>query len=101
MSQVSNSNKITPNPNYFARVDLDGNPKLLRCSPQGGYPTAAAAIEAEIKEIQEQMRFHLDTISGLLNDIEDAKEQQGHAHLYCEINALLNEIEKPERRRKR
>jgi hypothetical protein len=81
------------NHNYFVRDDY-ANPQLITCSAPLGYPTVAAAKEAKVKEIQEEMRFHLETIGGLLNDIEQAKEQQSHIRLYCEINGFLSEIEK-------
>jgi hypothetical protein len=94
MSQVSNTNKIRTHHSYCVRVDRCDGPELIKCSPQGGYRTVAAAKEARIEEIQENMRFDLETISGLLNDIKDAKKQQNRMRLYCEINAFLNEIEK-------
>jgi hypothetical protein len=93
MSHVSNSSN-KPQKHYFVTRARDGNPKLSSCSPPAGYSTVARAKKAEIKEIREEISFHLETISGLLNDIKDAKEQQGRASLYCEINAVMEEIEK-------
>jgi hypothetical protein len=94
MSQVSNINQITPHHNYFVRLDRDDNPKLSRCYPPGGYPTVVAAKQAEIYEIQDEIRFHLEMISGFLKDIERSKEKRGHMRPYISINLLLNEIEK-------
>jgi hypothetical protein len=93
MSSVSNRSEA-PKIHYFVTTARDGSPKLNVCSPSAGYSTVDRAKKAEIKEITEEISFHLETISGLLNDIKDAKEQQGRASLYCEINALMDEIEK-------
>jgi hypothetical protein len=98
MSKPSKSSKKRKTLNYCVTLDGDGNPELISCSPPGGYSTVAAAKEAEIKEIQGEIRFCLETISGLLNDIKDAKEQQGHASLYCEINAFMDEIERAKKK---
>ena len=94
MFQSANNSKTMQTRNYFVSEDRDGNPHLVRCSTLRGYSTVARAKKAEIKEIREEISFHLETISGLLNDIKDAKEQQGRASLYCEINAVMDEIEK-------
>jgi hypothetical protein len=91
MSYESNSGE-KPQKHYCVIAARDGNPKLISCCPPGGYPTVATAKEAEIKEIKEKIRFHLETITGLLNDIKEAKEQRDRV-LYCEINGLMDEIE--------
>jgi hypothetical protein len=93
MSYVSNSGK-KPQKHYCVIAARDGNPKLISCRPPGGYSTVATAKKAKIEEIQEEIRFQLETISGLLNDIQGAKEQHRRIRLYCEINGLLNEIER-------
>jgi hypothetical protein len=98
MSKVYNSHTRTTNTNYFVRVDRDGNPRLTRCSPPGGYSTVTGAKKAEIKEIQDQIHFCLETITGLFNDIGEAKEQQGRVRLYCEINGFMNDIEEAKKR---
>jgi hypothetical protein len=90
---MSNSSQ-KPQQHYCVTIARDGSRNLSICSPPGGYSSVAAAKEAEIKEIKEKIQFHLETISGLLNDIKEAKEQRGRMRLYCEINGLLDEIEK-------
>jgi hypothetical protein len=92
MSHVSNSSR--PQKHYFVTSARDGNPKLSSCSPPAGYSTVAGAKEAEIKEIKEKISFHLETISGFFNDIKEAKDRQLQMRLYCEINGLMNEIER-------
>jgi hypothetical protein len=94
MLQTSNHNNAMQTPNCFVWEDRDGNPHLVTCSTLRGYPTVSAAKEAEIKEIKEKRRFHLETVSGLLNDIKGTREQQSRASVYCEINAFMDEIEK-------
>lgn len=95
---MNNNNKITTNRNYSIRIDCDGNAELISCPPPAGYSTVARAKEAEINEIKEEIRFHLEIISGLLNDIKEANGQQARAHLYRKINGLLDEIEKAKKR---
>ena len=97
MFQTSNTTKTPNKANYFIREDRNGNPQLARCSTLGGYSTRAAAKDANIKEIKEEIQFHL----GLLRDIEKAKERQGHIRLYRESNCLLDEIEKAVTREKK
>ncbi len=92
MSRVHDRSIEEPKPNYFVSDAGDGNPQIIRCSSPLGYPTVAAAKEAKIKEIQEEMRFHL-TIG--------AKEQQSRMRLYCEINGLLNAIENAKKKEER
>jgi hypothetical protein len=75
MTQVSNSNNPAPVSNYYVRVGPDGNPTIRKCSSSGGYPTATAAKEAKIKEIEEQIRFWYREINGLMSDIEEAKKK--------------------------
>jgi hypothetical protein len=94
MNQVSNSNNPATVSNYYVRVDRDGDPKLSSCSPPAGYSTVAGAQQAEIKEINEGIRFHIEMIGAFLNDLAQAKKQQRRMRLYCEINGLMNEIEK-------
>jgi hypothetical protein len=60
--------------NYFVSVDLDGNPKLIRCSPPQGYPTVAAARKAKLKEMEDEICFYYEQINGFMNDIERGKE---------------------------
>jgi len=98
MRQTSNNSNTIQTPNYFVREDRDGNPRLTRCSPPGGYSTVTGAKKAEIKEIQDQIHFCLETITGLFNDIGEAKEQQGRVRLYCEINGFMNDIEEAKKR---
>jgi hypothetical protein len=74
MSEVSNSNKVTTHRNYFISVDRGDNPKLIACSPPLGYPTVAAAKEAKIKEIQDELRFYWEEINGLMDCIEEAEK---------------------------
>jgi hypothetical protein len=93
MSQIHNRSNEKQTRNYFVTDACDGIPQLLTCSAPRGYLTVAAAKEAKIKELQEELRFDLQTIGGLLSDIEKAEEQQRQMRLYCEINGLLNEIE--------
>jgi hypothetical protein len=50
MFQASNNSNTMEPPNYCVTEGRDGNPKLISCSPPGGYSTVAAAKEAEIKE---------------------------------------------------
>jgi hypothetical protein len=98
MSQTDNRINEKQKPKYFIREDRDGNLQLITCAATQGYPTVAAAKEAEIKDIQTKMRFDLETIGGLLNDIEEAKERQHQKRLYCEINGFLNEIDRARKR---
>jgi hypothetical protein len=93
MSQINNRSNEKQKRNYFVRDDCDGISQLITCSAPQGYPTVVAAKEAKIKEIQEEIRFDLQIIGGLLSDIEKTEEQQRQMRLYCGINALLNEIE--------
>jgi hypothetical protein len=60
-----NNNNITTHSSCFVANDSNGNPTLTKCSEPLGYPTVAAAKEAEIKEIKEKTQFDLETISGL------------------------------------
>jgi hypothetical protein len=98
MSHVQHHGNREQTLNYFVRDAGDGNLEILRCSSALGYPTAAAAKDAKIKEMQEEMRFHFDTIGGLLNDIKRVKAQQRKRRLYCEINGFMDEIEKDRQR---
>lgn len=94
MSHVHDRSNEESTLNYFVSYDGGGNLQIIRCSSPLGYSMVAAAKDAKIKEIKEEIRFHLETIGGLLNDIEEEEEQQRRMRLYCEINGFLNEIEK-------
>ena len=43
--------------NYFIRSGADGVRTLARCSPPAGYATLAAAKEAEIRELNEEISY--------------------------------------------
>ncbi len=62
--------------NYYVRDDCDGNPQLTRCSPQGGYPTVAAAKEAEIKEVSEKTRFDVKQLMGFSMTSKELKSNK-------------------------
>jgi hypothetical protein len=64
MFQTSKTSNTMQTANYFVREHRGGNPQIIRCSPPRGYPTATAAREAKIKEIEEQIRFCCETING-------------------------------------
>src|SRR5215831_11867104 len=81
------------NHNYFVRGDRNSDLTVIRYLPPLGHRTLPAAKEAKIKEIREEMRFDLETISGFLNDIQKAKEPQHRMCLCCEINVLMDDIE--------
>jgi hypothetical protein len=75
MFQTSKTSNTMQTANYFVREHRGGNPQIIRCSPPRGYPTATAAREAKIKEIEEQIRFCCETINGFMDDIEAAKKE--------------------------